>query len=705
MERGQQPGRRRGVSEGDGGRFRMGSNARFGLSCSVRPALLSPGLALLAVGLSVAGATAGVHELEGFVLTGESWVYDPGDGGAEIRGILTMPSGNGPAPAVLISHGKGGSAFGFSLPKARVFSGWGMVGIGPDYTHAGTGATTEEEGYSAENSRRANACLTILNSLEEVDPRRIAAYGNSMGAYLTAGLCGETGSPIRAAAITAGGASGTSNLQLASPAVQEVQGIAAPFLMLHGTADTTVPPQQSATLKGVLDSNGIPNRRVLFEGVGHNLHQERSGEVNQHLRDWFMEWGVLQASGSPNPARSARPRGLYVLDSPASTPNPHGQSMRDANMRAHDFVAGYALRLSWDMLEPSPGTYDFRVLDWNLRRLQGMGKKLSLLFMNTDPAWVADTAGVTTGYDAGVGRNRAVPWDPFLLARVEALLSALAAHTVDGVALGQHPVLAVANFGLPGAKLAIRDPDSLRLRDMPGYTRAALSDAIVRNLRAATDRFPDVSIQIGIWPITDTDGSPPLWESIRQVILAEFDGEQRPRVGFWMENLSASRPAPGEGPVSGRPVAAFGAPLHLSQDATWVSFQALTPWAAPFAHHAEAVRHGTPADGLEYAFSVYGSTCFELYVQDVDQAAYGAELRAWGQSLTAGECGLWWAEDAPHGRVLQWDRASARTVILRTTDLARPFQPIAEARNAFRWVLEEDYGISEALFFRVSQED
>ena len=48
--------------------------------------------------------------LPGFTLTGENWTYDPGDGGAVITGILSKPSTNSRLPAVLISHGKGGTA-------------------------------------------------------------------------------------------------------------------------------------------------------------------------------------------------------------------------------------------------------------------------------------------------------------------------------------------------------------------------------------------------------------------------------------------------------------------------------------------------------------------------------------------------------------------------------------------------------------------
>ncbi len=365
---------------------------------------------------------------------------------------------------------------------------------------------------------------------------------------------------------------------------------------------------------------------------------------------------VLIAVGAFHPVIAGEsfpcPRGIYVLDSLAGTTNINGVSMRDANIRTNDFVTGYALRADWGTMEPAQDNFDFTLVDWNVRRLASRGLKLSFLFMNTDPAWIAQTPGVAVWYDTGVGRNRAVPWDAFLLTRMEVFLHALAEHTIDGVKLKDHPVLEVVNAGLVGAKLAIRDP-AVPMRSMSGYTRANLTDAVLRNLRAAVTNFPSQFVQIGFWPVTDTQSSPTLWEALRQSILAEFNGVTRPRVGFWMENLSASRPAPGQDPISGKPVTSFGAPLYLSQTKTWANFQALTSWHQPFNNYDASVTNATPGDGMLFANSTYGSTYFELYVADIDVAAYRAEFEKWHARLFPPER-LSIALGAPGGIQLLW---------------------------------------------------
>ncbi len=75
------------------------------------------------------------QSLPGPTITNNSFTYNSPDG--QVTGIIRMPSGSGPFPAVLISHGKGGSAGGFSLQHANILVDWGFACIGPSYTHEG----------------------------------------------------------------------------------------------------------------------------------------------------------------------------------------------------------------------------------------------------------------------------------------------------------------------------------------------------------------------------------------------------------------------------------------------------------------------------------------------------------------------------------------------------------------------------------------
>lgn len=248
---------------------------------------------LLLLALILSGtATAAPPVVTEFVLDGSHWTCQAD--GKPLAGILLKPEGKGPHPAVIISHGLGGNAEGYALPKAREMVKWGLVCIGPDYTHAGRGGGDRSTfGASTENLRRARACVEILRSLGYVDMKRVAACGNSMGAFLTIGLAAASPDAILCAAITAGGVAPVPGSP--APPVEMARKIRAPFLILHGSADSTVPPERSLLLKQTLDAAKTPNRREVFEGVNHDLHQVRSDECFKLTREWFKQHGVLKS--------------------------------------------------------------------------------------------------------------------------------------------------------------------------------------------------------------------------------------------------------------------------------------------------------------------------------------------------------------------------------------------------------------------------
>ena len=226
-----------------------------------------------------------------FQLDGERWTWSEGD--FTMSGILLKPEGRGPFPAVLISHGLGGRAESFGLQKAREMVRWGMVCIAPDYTHSGAGGDRASFGASEENLRRARTCLDILRRLPEVDADRLAAYGHSMGGFVTIGLAATRPEGLKAAAITGSGIAPQEGLP--APSTKTAERIRTPFLMLHGADDTTVRPGQSEALKQVLDRQGVANDRLIADGQGHPIDQTMRAEVFQLVRAWFEKNGVLPA--------------------------------------------------------------------------------------------------------------------------------------------------------------------------------------------------------------------------------------------------------------------------------------------------------------------------------------------------------------------------------------------------------------------------
>jgi dienelactone hydrolase len=217
-------------------------------------------------------------------------------------GILLKPSGAGPFGGVVISHGAGGSASGYSLPKAREMTPWGLVCIGPTMTRAAAGETDPiNMGNCPENNARVLACANVLASFTEVDTDRLALFGHSMGAFNTIGSAGVLVGRVRASAITAGGVipTGTNNATLT---FSEANPVRSPFLMFHCDADTVVPASRSLLFQQVLNSNAVPNLRIVYSSNAipdsanwHNLHQDAaiSADLLTNTFQWFRTHGVL----------------------------------------------------------------------------------------------------------------------------------------------------------------------------------------------------------------------------------------------------------------------------------------------------------------------------------------------------------------------------------------------------------------------------
>src|SRR4051794_21619708 len=126
-----------------------------------RPSPPGPALTIVGDPESAAGAT--------WTLTGTL------DGtSVHLQGILLKPHGRGPFPAVVLSHGAGGTAQSYGRALGAVMRKWGLVCIATDYTHARGAApgTLLEQGASPANVFRAHAAVTVLTRLGYVDSRR-----------------------------------------------------------------------------------------------------------------------------------------------------------------------------------------------------------------------------------------------------------------------------------------------------------------------------------------------------------------------------------------------------------------------------------------------------------------------------------------------------------------------------------------------------
>jgi dienelactone hydrolase len=229
---------------------------------------------------------------------GATWTYGGIVEGVtvDLQGILLKPRGAGPFPAVVISHGAGGNANGYSRGIAGDMVQWGLVCIATNYTHAagvaeGAPGTWTEPGASRANVVRARAAHEILRRVGYVDMNRVAAHGHSMGAFVTSALVAAYPGAFRAASHTAGGVL-PGGIAAAAPTENDVRRVRTPYQLHHGDADEVVPLVMDEYLAAVLRSAGVLSELHVYPGAAHN-DLSRSPTVLARVRAWYQAQGMF----------------------------------------------------------------------------------------------------------------------------------------------------------------------------------------------------------------------------------------------------------------------------------------------------------------------------------------------------------------------------------------------------------------------------
>ncbi|WP_197138096.1 alpha/beta fold hydrolase [Crateriforma conspicua] len=240
---------------------------------------------------------------------------------------LVMPSKSSvdPRPAIVFVHGggwRGGDKRqGYFFEGAVEYAQQGYVCMTVNYRLTG------EAPFPAciEDVKCAVRWLREHAVEYNVDPDRIGAYGNSAGAHLVSmlgltdkddGLEGDgpwndqssivqavcaSATPtdfmnwgarngrFRGEATLLAGPNDTLDVRkkLASP-ITHVSKTAPPFLLIHGTADRTVPFSQGASFAEALKAAGAKDVTFLtYEGAGHSVFREQFEETGKAMKELF----------------------------------------------------------------------------------------------------------------------------------------------------------------------------------------------------------------------------------------------------------------------------------------------------------------------------------------------------------------------------------------------------------------------------------
>ncbi len=253
-------------------------------------------------------------------LVGATWTYTHTTDGVayDLRGILFRPAtGSGPFPAVIINHGTGGNAFGYSRSVARRMLEWGYVCIATNLCHAGGvpigspgDSTLENFGASENNYRRVLKCRDILAALGYVDTLCLAVFGHSRGAFTSTGVVAAFPSMFSCAGHTAGGVSPEGGAT--APSAGLAAAIRCPYIFHHGDADNVVPLAMDELLRSVLTSGGVTHEFHVYPGFTH-VGLALDSVMFARTRDFFAR----HICAKPSPVEVA-----HSAEVPRLYPNP-----------------------------------------------------------------------------------------------------------------------------------------------------------------------------------------------------------------------------------------------------------------------------------------------------------------------------------------------------------------------------------------------
>ncbi len=218
--------------------------------------------------------------------------------GTVCKGYLAYDDAvHGRRPGVLVVHEYWGLN-DFARQKADQLAGLGYVAFAGDMY--GQGLVTKDPAEAARLAgelrgnkpllrARARAALKVLAGSPEVDPQRLAAIGFCFGGTTVLELA-YSGADLKGVVSFHGG--------LTAPRPEELKGIKAAILVLHGADDPHVKPEDIAAFQEAMKKGGIDWQMVYFGGAVHAYMNpaanNRAGGVAYDARAARRSWQYMQ---------------------------------------------------------------------------------------------------------------------------------------------------------------------------------------------------------------------------------------------------------------------------------------------------------------------------------------------------------------------------------------------------------------------------
>lgn len=223
-----------------------------------------------------------------------------------------------------------------------------------------------------------------------------------------------------------------------------------PFLIVHGTKDAMVSPDQSQMLYDALTKGGIPAQLYWVENAKHGGPEFLSPTVIDQVGAFFAKH--LKGTAPPRQNETGNPLSPNKIEqtdgqtknivatevpsnpdqSPAIPQSSPGGLLYFASYQEQDnptavsnpYLAGALLTIYWSEVEASDGIYTWEALERRIQRWTKAGKRVALRVMwssnglwqdplarHPTPQWVLDK-GAAIAFSEATRTQVPIPWDP-----------------------------------------------------------------------------------------------------------------------------------------------------------------------------------------------------------------------------------------------------------------------------------------------------
>lgn len=223
-------------------------------------------------------------------VAGAQWTKIEGASGRKFLTAILRPEGTGPFPVVVLLHNAGGLTRGnMSVAEDLAHAGFLVVyGCWQAGNRQNEGnricaeATPQAEWVADPAAHSGKELIALARTLPGARADRIGLYGISRGGH-AALWAASTGAGVQAVVADAPAHTPAINPHPATT-LDVLTGLAAPLLLMHGTADKNIPVEQSREYERAARALGKPLVVAYFEGVGHEVSLKKESQTEARQR-------------------------------------------------------------------------------------------------------------------------------------------------------------------------------------------------------------------------------------------------------------------------------------------------------------------------------------------------------------------------------------------------------------------------------------